>query len=128
MHAQARRTPPSQDPLSRCGRPSSPLACQAECLPSAQCQRHAAARSAFDSRGAEASLEEIARCRRGHRNAVLAFPDPRDVGIRPDVTPGELFTIITATAWAGANSPSGRDQSTRLLEIVLDGIATPPQP
>ncbi len=52
--------------------------------------------------------------------------------VRADLTPDELFDILSGVAWVREQSlpsPSGRDGSPRLLRLVLEGITTrPPEP
>lgn len=62
-------------------------------------------------------------CKRMHETGARLLRRAQAAGrIRPDVTPEELFTIITSVAWARENSAPGHDQSVRLLEFVLNGI------
>jgi AcrR family transcriptional regulator len=42
--------------------------------------------------------------------------------VRPDLTPDELFELLSGAAWVRENSPTGQDNSTRFIELVLDGI------
>lgn len=45
--------------------------------------------------------------------------------VRADLTPDELFDILSGAAWVREQSlPSGRDGSPRLLRLVLEGITT----
>lgn len=68
-------------------------------------------------------------CTRMHETGARILQRAQAAGrVRSDLTPEELFTIITSAAWARENSAPGRDQSVRLLELVLDGITVPPQP
>lgn len=39
--------------------------------------------------------------------------------VRTDTSPGELFTLIAAAAWATENAPA---ESARLVKVVIDGL------
>lgn len=54
--------------------------------------------------------------------ASLLARATRSGAIRADVTPDDLFTIITAAAWTRENSPTEHDNSARLIHLVLTGI------
>ncbi|MEV7399575.1 TetR/AcrR family transcriptional regulator [Streptomyces sp. NPDC091267] len=42
--------------------------------------------------------------------------------VRADLTPDELFDLLTAAGWVRENSAPGRDASTRVLELMLEGV------
>ncbi|HVW45119.1 MAG TPA: TetR/AcrR family transcriptional regulator [Amycolatopsis sp.] len=69
-----------------------------------------------------------ASCARMHETGARLLRRAQKAGrVRSDLTPEDLFAIITSAAWARENSAPGHDQSTRLLELVLDGITAPRQ-
>jgi len=50
----------------------------------------------------------------------------QDAGrVRGDLTPRELFNLISAAAWVREASPAAADDSGRLLELFVGGIARP---
>ncbi|MEU7916609.1 TetR/AcrR family transcriptional regulator [Microbispora bryophytorum] len=44
--------------------------------------------------------------------------------VRPDLTPEELFDLLSGAAWVREQAASGRDGSPRFLQLVLEGITT----
>ncbi|MGI8305832.1 TetR/AcrR family transcriptional regulator [Saccharopolyspora hattusasensis] len=67
-------------------------------------------------------------CTRMHETGARLLHRAQEAGhVRSDLTPEELFAIITSAAWARENSAPGHDQSVRLLELILDGITVTPQ-
>ncbi|MEU4770180.1 TetR/AcrR family transcriptional regulator [Actinosynnema sp. NPDC023794] len=53
---------------------------------------------------------------------ALLAPAQEAGQVRPDLTAEELFTAIASAAWARESSPPGRDYSTRLIELLIDGF------
>ncbi len=45
--------------------------------------------------------------------------------VRPDLTPDELFDLLSGAAWIRENALPGRDGSERFLELALAGIRGP---
>jgi AcrR family transcriptional regulator len=43
--------------------------------------------------------------------------------IRADLTPDELFDLLYGLAWLRENTPPGKDNTARILELITDGIA-----
>ncbi|MEU3169268.1 TetR/AcrR family transcriptional regulator [Streptosporangium sp. NPDC006930] len=44
--------------------------------------------------------------------------------VRADLTPGELFDLLSGAAWVREQSLPDRDDTPRLLRLVLEGITT----
>lgn len=44
--------------------------------------------------------------------------------IRADLTPDELFDLLSGAAWVRENSPPGTDSSARFLELAMEGLIT----
>ncbi|MEN3540676.1 helix-turn-helix domain-containing protein [Microbispora sp. ZYX-F-249] len=44
--------------------------------------------------------------------------------VRPDLTPDELFDLLSGAAWVREQATPDRDGSARFLELVLEGITT----
>jgi hypothetical protein len=42
--------------------------------------------------------------------------------VRPDLTAGDLFDLLTAAGWVRENSGPGRDAGARVLELMLAGV------
>jgi AcrR family transcriptional regulator len=47
--------------------------------------------------------------------------------VRDDLTPDELFDLLTAAGWVRENSAPGRDAATRVLQLMLEGVVPPGQ-
>ncbi|GAB3886977.1 hypothetical protein GCM10029964_052150 [Kibdelosporangium lantanae] len=42
--------------------------------------------------------------------------------IRADLTPDELFDLLSGAAWVRENSPPGADGSVRFLQLAMEGL------
>lgn len=42
--------------------------------------------------------------------------------VRPDITPDELFDLLSGIAWVRENAPRGRDESGRHIDLLLSGM------
>ncbi|MFC9326787.1 TetR/AcrR family transcriptional regulator [Kitasatospora sp. NPDC057015] len=45
--------------------------------------------------------------------------------VRPDLTPDELFDLLSGAAWVRENAAPGHDGSPRFLALVLEGLVLP---
>ncbi|MFE9427584.1 TetR/AcrR family transcriptional regulator [Kitasatospora sp. NPDC006697] len=45
--------------------------------------------------------------------------------VRPELTPDELFDLLSAVAWVRENATADRDGSSRLLDHFLTGVVVP---
>ncbi|WP_405610634.1 TetR/AcrR family transcriptional regulator [Streptomyces sp. NBC_01511] len=67
-------------------------------------------------------------CTAMHRCAADLLRAAQDAGeVRPDLTPDELFDLLTAAGWVREHSAPGRDPSARVLQLMLEGVLLPPQ-
>ncbi|MEW9532595.1 TetR/AcrR family transcriptional regulator [Microbispora sp. NPDC049125] len=67
-----------------------------------------------------------ATCNAMHRGGAGLLRAAQAAGrVRPDLTPDELFDLLSGAAWVREQSTSGRDGSVRFLRLMLDGISTP---
>ncbi|MEV7805550.1 helix-turn-helix domain-containing protein [Microbispora sp. NPDC088329] len=66
-----------------------------------------------------------AMCSAMHRSGADLLRAAQAAGrVRPDLTPEELFDLLSGAAWVREQAASGRDGSTRFLQLVLEGITT----
>ncbi|MES9605738.1 MULTISPECIES: SbtR family transcriptional regulator [Actinomadura] len=64
-------------------------------------------------------------CTAMHRCGTDLLRAAQDAGrVRADLTPDELFDLLTAAGWVRENSTPGRDASVRLLQLMLEGVVT----
>ncbi|MEO3814004.1 TetR/AcrR family transcriptional regulator [Sphaerisporangium sp. B11E5] len=69
-----------------------------------------------------------AMCSAMHRGGADLLLSAQVAGlVRSDLTPDELFDLLSGAAWVREQSLSaGKDSSRRLLQLILEGIATHP--
>ncbi|MEU6413236.1 helix-turn-helix domain-containing protein [Microbispora sp. NPDC046933] len=66
-----------------------------------------------------------AMCAAMHRGGADLLRAAQAAGrVRPDLTPEELFDLLSGAAWVREQAASGRDGSPRFLQLVLEGITT----
>ncbi|MEV4296444.1 TetR/AcrR family transcriptional regulator [Microbispora rosea] len=66
-----------------------------------------------------------AMCAAMHRSGADLLRAAQAAGrVRPDLTPEELFDLLSGAAWVREQATSGRDGSPRFLQLVLEGITT----
>ncbi|GAA2888366.1 TetR/AcrR family transcriptional regulator [Streptosporangium fragile] len=66
-----------------------------------------------------------AMCNAMHRSGADLLRAAQAAGrVRPDLTPGELFDLLSGAAWVREQSLPDRDGSPRFLRLVLEGITT----
>ncbi|WP_371786119.1 TetR/AcrR family transcriptional regulator [Streptosporangium subroseum] len=66
-----------------------------------------------------------AMCSAMHRSGADLLHAAQSAGlIRADLTPGELFDLLSGAAWVREQSLPDRDGSPRLLRLILEGITT----
>ncbi|GLX10973.1 TetR/AcrR family transcriptional regulator [Microbispora sp. NBRC 16548] len=66
-----------------------------------------------------------AMCAAMHRSGADLLRAAQAAGrVRPDLTPEELFDLLSGAAWVREQAASGRDGSPRFLQLVLEGITT----
>ncbi|WP_041939446.1 MULTISPECIES: TetR/AcrR family transcriptional regulator [Frankia] len=66
-----------------------------------------------------------AACAAMHGSGARLLRAAQDAGqVRADLTPDELFDLLTGAAWVRENSPAGPDGSVRFLELILAGVST----
>ncbi|WP_182904165.1 TetR/AcrR family transcriptional regulator [Microbispora sp. H10830] len=64
-----------------------------------------------------------AMCAAMHRSGADLLRAAQAAGrVRPDLTPEELFDLLSGAAWVREQAASGRDGSPRFLRLVLEGI------
>ncbi|MGI5158640.1 TetR/AcrR family transcriptional regulator [Microbispora sp. CA-102843] len=64
-------------------------------------------------------------CAAMHRSGADLLRAAQTAGrVRPDLTPEELFDLLSGAAWVREQAASGRDGSPRFLRLVLEGITT----
>ncbi|TQS28206.1 TetR/AcrR family transcriptional regulator [Microbispora sp. KK1-11] len=64
-----------------------------------------------------------AMCAAMHRGGADLLRAAQAAGrVRPDLTPEELFDLLSGAAWVREQAASGRDGSPRFLRLVLEGI------
>jgi AcrR family transcriptional regulator len=64
-----------------------------------------------------------AACQDMHRCGADLLRAAQAAGqVRPEITPAELFDLLSGAAWVRENSPPGTDGSTRFLELALHGM------
>ncbi|GAB1326304.1 TetR/AcrR family transcriptional regulator [Streptomyces sennicomposti] len=65
-----------------------------------------------------------AACAAMHDSGAMLLRAAQDTGrVRADITPDELFDLLSGAAWVRENAlPGGRDRSERFLQLVLEGI------
>ncbi|NGN65600.1 TetR/AcrR family transcriptional regulator [Streptomyces sp. A7024] len=62
-------------------------------------------------------------CAAMHRCGADLLRAAQDAGrVRADLTPDELFDLLTAAGWVRENSAPGRDAGTRVLQLMLEGV------
>ena len=67
-----------------------------------------------------------AACNAMHDSGARLLARAQQSGqVRPDLTPAELFDLLSAVAWVRENAHPERDGSSRLLRIALEGVVTP---
>jgi len=67
-----------------------------------------------------------AMCAAMHRGGAELLRAAQAAGrVRPDLTPEELFDLLSGAAWVREQAASGRDGSPRFLQLVLEGIVAP---
>ncbi|MEU8709815.1 TetR/AcrR family transcriptional regulator [Streptomyces sp. NPDC048565] len=68
-----------------------------------------------------------AACSAMHSGGARLLKAAQDSGqVREDLTPDELFDLMSGAAWVRENAPAGRDGSPRFVQMILEGIATRP--
>ncbi|MEU6432270.1 helix-turn-helix domain-containing protein [Microbispora sp. NPDC046973] len=66
-----------------------------------------------------------AMCAAMHRSGADLLRAAQAAGrVRPDLTPEELFDLLSGAAWVREQAASGRDGSPRFLQLALEGITT----
>ncbi|WP_169987924.1 TetR/AcrR family transcriptional regulator [Microbispora sp. H10836] len=64
-------------------------------------------------------------CSAMHRGGADLLRTAQAAGrVRPDLTPDELFDLLSGAAWVREQATPDRDGSARFLELVLEGITT----
>ncbi|MEV4460562.1 helix-turn-helix domain-containing protein [Microbispora sp. NPDC049633] len=64
-------------------------------------------------------------CSAMHRSGADLLRAAQAAGrVRPDLTPDELFDLLSGAAWVREQATPARDGSVRFLELVLQGITT----
>ncbi|GIH67079.1 MULTISPECIES: TetR/AcrR family transcriptional regulator [Microbispora] len=64
-------------------------------------------------------------CSAMHRSGADLLRAAQAAGrVRPDLTPDELFDLLSGAAWVREQATPDRDGSARFLELVLEGITT----
>ena len=67
-----------------------------------------------------------AACAAMHARAAALLHAAQEAGhVRPDLTPGELFDLLTAAGWVRENSPRGEAAGDRVLALLLEGVVLP---
>ncbi|XVQ89328.1 TetR/AcrR family transcriptional regulator [Microbispora siamensis] len=62
-------------------------------------------------------------CSAMHRSGADLLRAAQAAGrVRPDLTPDELFDLLSGAAWVREQATPDRDGSARFLELVLEGI------
>ncbi|GLW24914.1 TetR/AcrR family transcriptional regulator [Microbispora triticiradicis] len=65
-------------------------------------------------------------CNAMHRSGADLLRAAQAAGsVRPDLTPDELFDLLSGAAWVREQAAGGRDGSPRFLRLVLEGITIP---
>ncbi|MEU3110895.1 TetR/AcrR family transcriptional regulator [Streptomyces albidoflavus] len=68
-----------------------------------------------------------AACAAMHQGAAELLTAAQEAGrVRPDLTPDELFDLLTAAAWIREHATSRPEAGPRVLELMLEGIAAGP--
>ncbi|MBE3014075.1 TetR/AcrR family transcriptional regulator [Microbispora sp. NEAU-D428] len=64
-------------------------------------------------------------CSAMHRSGADLLRAAQAAGrVRPDLTPDELFDLLSGAAWVREQATPDRDGSARFLELALEGITT----
>ncbi|MCT9934568.1 TetR/AcrR family transcriptional regulator [Planotetraspora sp. A-T 1434] len=64
-------------------------------------------------------------CSAMHRSGADLLRAAQAAGrVRPDLTPDELFDLLSGAAWVREQATPDRDGSARFLELLLEGITT----
>jgi AcrR family transcriptional regulator len=67
-----------------------------------------------------------AACSAMHHGGAKLLDAAQAAGkIRPDLTAGELFDLLSGAAWVRESGGGGRDGSARFLQMIREGIAAP---
>lgn len=65
-------------------------------------------------------------CTAMHRCGADLLRAAQEAGrVRPDLTPDELFDLLTAAGWVSENSAPDRDAGNRVLQLMLEGVSLP---
>ncbi|MFD4899296.1 TetR/AcrR family transcriptional regulator [Streptomyces sp. NPDC058411] len=68
-----------------------------------------------------------AACDAMHSGGARLLRAAQDAGrVRDDLTPAELFDLLSGAAWVRENAGPDRDGSPRFVQLVLEGIVVPP--
>ncbi|MFI0479624.1 TetR/AcrR family transcriptional regulator [Actinomadura sp. 9N215] len=63
-------------------------------------------------------------CGAMHESGTTLLRTAQKAGrVRADLSPDELFDLLTGVAWVRETSPADRDHSDRLLRLILEGLA-----
>ena len=64
-------------------------------------------------------------CNAMHESGARLLRTAQEAGrVRADLSPDELFSLLSGIAWVRESTPSDRDDSDRLLTLILEGLAT----
>ncbi|GGV16128.1 MULTISPECIES: TetR/AcrR family transcriptional regulator [Streptomycetaceae] len=67
-----------------------------------------------------------AMCTAMHRSGAALLDAAQRAGrVRADLTPDELFDLLSGAAWVRENAVPGHDGSPRFLSLVLEGLVLP---
>ncbi|GLW67173.1 TetR family transcriptional regulator [Actinomadura rubrobrunea] len=64
-------------------------------------------------------------CNAMHESGAALLRAAQRAGrVRADLTPEEMFDLLTGVAWVRENAPADRDRTDRLLRLILEGLTT----
>ncbi|WP_236792324.1 TetR/AcrR family transcriptional regulator [Amycolatopsis sp. GM8] len=67
-------------------------------------------------------------CAAMHQSGADLLRRAQDAGrVRADLTPAELFDLLSGAAWVRENAAPGKPGATRFLELILTGITVAPR-
>ncbi|MFF4969751.1 TetR/AcrR family transcriptional regulator [Streptomyces sp. NPDC001037] len=65
-------------------------------------------------------------CTAMHRCGADLLRAAQEAGqVRDDLSPDDLFDLLTAAGWVSENAAPGRDAGTRVLRLMLEGVVLP---